>query len=225
MLDPNAFRAQIRYDPLTKKGSVLDVVQLVTDCRKDNVSTLYTRICNEYPDVSTKCANFKFPGQGQRPTPVAHISTLIEIAWLCPGKRAKEFRRTGAVTMCRALGGDLSLVEEIRQRHGEVAGTEEQAAFLAGTGVTLTTLSRHKVPRSSLGRSPFAHHRQQARRRQRQQAFGGRRDRCLGSCMQRYDFTLTQCNTRFANRQTGEGRTFHYTRITVEVDELETADA
>jgi hypothetical protein len=85
--------------------------------------------------VSQKVGNFKFPGRGQRPTPVAFIKDLIEIAWLCPGKQAKEFRRTGAVTLCRALGGDLSLVDEIRVRHGEVSA-DDRDALLAGTGIS-----------------------------------------------------------------------------------------
>ena len=135
LTDANAFRTAIRYDRLTKKGSVLDVVRLVTGCANDHASRNFAAIVEKFPDVYQKVADFKFPGQGQRPTPVAHLSTLIEIAWLCPGKRAKEFRRTGAVTMCRALGGDLSLVDEIRKRHRETT-EEEREAFLAGTGVT-----------------------------------------------------------------------------------------
>ena len=128
----------IRYDPLTKQGSVLDVIQLVTGCSQNNAPVVYSRLCNQFHELTAKCSMLKFTtGRGQRPTPVAHLCTLVEIAWLCPGKNAKEFRRTGATTLCRALGGDLSLVDDIQRRHAEVAGTEEQAAFLAGTGVTI----------------------------------------------------------------------------------------
>ena len=91
----------------------------------------------KFPDVSGKLRYFKFPGQGQRLTPVAPVPVLVEIAWLLPGKQAAEFRRQGARTLCRALGGDLSLVEEIKARHAEVANTHEQAAFLGGTGVSV----------------------------------------------------------------------------------------
>ena len=111
--------------------------ELVTGCNRSHASETFSGVIAKFPDVNDKIVNFKFQGQGQRPTPVAHLSTLLEIAWLCPGKRAKEFRRTGAVTMCRALGGDLSLVEEIRTRHAVVT-VEEQEAFLADTGVTLS---------------------------------------------------------------------------------------
>ena len=144
LTDPNAFRDSIRYDPLTKRGSVLDVVQIVTGYASRDVSQEYAKVRDKFPDLADKVAYIKFQGQGQRPTPVAHLSTLLEIAWLCPGKRAKEFRRTGAVTMCRALGGDLSLVEEIRRRHAVVTA-EEQDAFLAGTGITVAEANGQTV--------------------------------------------------------------------------------
>lgn len=132
---PSEILRKIRFDPLTKKGSVLDVIQLVTGCQQKNATRTFDSISEKFPDVLQKVKDFKFPGQGQRPTPVAYLKDLIEIAWLCPGRSAKEFRRTGAVTLCRALGGDLSLVDEIRARHGDVSA-DEQEALLAGTGVT-----------------------------------------------------------------------------------------
>lgn len=133
-LTPSEILNKIRWEPLLKKGSVYDVIQLVTGCAQGHASQTFKSILDKF-DVSKKFVDIKFKGRGQRLTPVAHLKDLIEIAWLCPGKNAKEFRRTGAVTMCRALGGDLSLVEEIKARRGEVSETE-QAALLAGTGVS-----------------------------------------------------------------------------------------
>lgn len=133
-LTPAQILGRIRYDSLTKKGSVFDVIRLVTD--QENPKKLLDRMTAQVPEVLPNWEYFKFPGQGQRPTPVAYLKDLIEIAWLCPGKHAKEFRRTGAVTLCRALGGDLSLVDEIKERHGEVTEAEQEA-LLAGTGVSV----------------------------------------------------------------------------------------
>lgn len=135
-LAPSDILRRIRYDPLTKKGSVLDVIQLITGSSQKYASLSLQRLQEQFPEVSTKCGNLKFAGPGQRFTPVAHLKDLIEIAWLCPGKHATEFRRTGAATLCRALGGDLSLVDEIEARHADVGGTAEQEALLAGTGVS-----------------------------------------------------------------------------------------
>ena len=135
-LTPQQILARIRYDTDSQRGSVLDVVQLVTGCAQANASRDLQRILEVHPDLRPKMKDLKFNGRGQRPTPVAPLPVLIEIAWLCPGRHAQAFRRTGARTLCRALGGDLSLVDEIKARHEEVAGTDEQAALLAGTGVS-----------------------------------------------------------------------------------------
>lgn len=134
-LTPSDILQRIRFDPGQKIGSVYDVVQLVMRCHSGVASRNWTSILKSYPEVSQKVILFKFPGQGQRLTPCAPTSTLVEIAWLCPGRAAKEFRRQGAVTLCRALGGDLSLIDEIRERHGLV-NAQEQEMLLAGTGVT-----------------------------------------------------------------------------------------
>ena len=69
-------------------------------------------------------------GKG-RETPVAFVATLVEIAWLLPSKSAGAFRRKGAESVCRMLGGDLSLVDEIQRKHAQVAGTAEEEFLLA----------------------------------------------------------------------------------------------
>lgn len=126
---------RIRFDSLAKKGSVLDTIQLVTGCGQSHACHTFRSITDSFPEVMKKIDNLKFPGRGQKPTPCAHVNVLMEIAFLCPGRHAKQFRTQSAVTLCRALGGDLTLVDEVMQRHAEVSGTDEQAALLEGTGV------------------------------------------------------------------------------------------
>ncbi len=133
LFTPDDVRRAIRFDPLTKKGSVIDVIQLVTGHDAKQASNTFANLQVTFPDVSQMVGHFKFPGRGQRPTPVAHLKDLIEIAWLCPGRNAAEFRRTGAVTLCRALGGDPALVDEVCQRHRNLS-MDEKEAILAGTG-------------------------------------------------------------------------------------------
>ncbi len=144
-LSPDAILKRIRFDHETRKGSVLDVIRLVTGCLQNHASQTFESIKTTFPHVNNSLVDFKFKGRGQRPTPVASLPTLLEVAWLCPGRQAKEFRRTGAVTLCRALGGDLTLVEEIQRRHDEVAGTSEQAALLAGTGVSVAEANKQAL--------------------------------------------------------------------------------
>ena len=133
--------AQIRFDRETKLGSVLDVIQLVTGCGQNHTSRDFKRFTDAYPefhvDVHPRVVGFKFPGRGQKSTPAAPIPVLVEIAWLLDGKNAARFRREGVHVFCRALGGDISLIDEIKARHGMMEGTLEQEALLEGTGVTM----------------------------------------------------------------------------------------
>ena len=63
--------------------------------------------------MSQKLSHFRFPGQGQRSTAVACATGIIEIVLLLPGKQAARVRRQAAELLCRYLGGDISLVEEV----------------------------------------------------------------------------------------------------------------
>ena len=100
-----------------------DVISIVTKTANTHVTQALSRIT--HPEVNTKCVKLKINGKG-RETPVANAATLVEIAWLCSGKAALQFRRKGAESMCRVLDGDLTLVDEIQRRHAQVAGTAKQ---------------------------------------------------------------------------------------------------
>jgi hypothetical protein len=78
-------------------------------------------------EISTNCGKLKINGIGHS-TYVADAKTLVEIVWLCPGKAAREFRRKSAQTIVRVLGGDLSIINEIEQRHIQLNGSEEGRA-------------------------------------------------------------------------------------------------
>ena len=121
----------IRVDKATQKGSVRDVIQTVTNRRDgSHLSQVLSRILKDNPSLNPKCVKLRINGKG-RETSVADAATLIEVAWLCPGKAAVAFRREGAESVCRILGGDLSLVEEIQRRHAQLTGTAEEEDLLA----------------------------------------------------------------------------------------------
>jgi hypothetical protein len=46
---------------------------------------------------------------------------------LLPGKIARQFRSSSAKVVCRVLGGDVSICEEIEKRHAQLQSTEEGA--------------------------------------------------------------------------------------------------
>ncbi|KAL3144433.1 hypothetical protein ABBQ32_004178 [Trebouxia sp. C0010 RCD-2024] len=121
----------IRVDQATQKGSVYDVISVVTKACSAYAVRVLSRIQKQHPENMTKCHKLRINGKG-RETPVADAATLVEIAWLCPGRAATQFRRKGAETVCRMLGGDLTLVDDIQRRHAQVAGTAEEEFLLAG---------------------------------------------------------------------------------------------
>lgn len=115
----------IRIDQASQKGSVLDVIGALTEHDSRHRSIVWQRLSEAYPDIHTKCVYLKINGKG-RATWVADANTLIEIVWLLPGKAAKEFRRGCANYICRILGGDPTLVDEmeLRVRHTPEAQRE-----------------------------------------------------------------------------------------------------
>ena len=66
-------------------------------------------------------------------TPVCDAATMVEIIWELPGKAAKAFRRQCAHYIVRILGGDASLVEEMKDR-ADVSTSSQQDFFLGKRG-------------------------------------------------------------------------------------------
>lgn len=73
--------------------SVFDVLVAFGVCKTSrNAPEVWNRITERNSEVITFCDNFKFPGRGQRETPVATEEGIYQILMLCPGKRGAEFR-------------------------------------------------------------------------------------------------------------------------------------
>lgn len=75
----DGFPEEIR---MTEDGrySVYDVIRF---CGKKSQSEVWKRLLAQYPDVVAKCENLKFPGPGQRETPVAGREGILYIIGLC----------------------------------------------------------------------------------------------------------------------------------------------
>ena len=71
--------------------SVIDVVAAITGHRSNgssNAAVIFMRLKNDHPEVTTNCSDLKFPGRGQRKTPVASVRGIVEIIMLLPGRDA-----------------------------------------------------------------------------------------------------------------------------------------
>ncbi|KAG5181963.1 hypothetical protein JKP88DRAFT_165055 [Tribonema minus] len=115
--------AAIRVDTATNKGSVIDVIKIVQSCNASDASTYCKRLLDDVgTHIGTRCTQLRINGKGKL-TFCADAKTLVEIVWSLPGKAAREFRRTSAKTVCRVLGGDLSIVREVEARHHALQST------------------------------------------------------------------------------------------------------
>jgi hypothetical protein len=93
--------------------SVYDVISAVVG-ESANPRQTFARLRKEHSAVVAGWDNLhKFPGSGQRPTPVVDARGAVEILMLLPGRVAAHFRRSAADVIVRYLGGDPSLVDEV----------------------------------------------------------------------------------------------------------------
>ena len=78
----------------------------------------FVQFLKKYPEVNVSIVNLRFPGKGQRETPVAKLATMIEIIMLLPGSMAANTRVQASTLLVRYLGADLRLVDEVQNlRH------------------------------------------------------------------------------------------------------------
>ena len=72
----------IRVDQATQKGSVYDVISMVTQKTNTHVTQTFARITRSTPELNPKLAKLRINGKGKE-TPVADASTLQKIAIAC----------------------------------------------------------------------------------------------------------------------------------------------
>ena len=106
-----------KTDTVPPQVSVIDVAATITGKSHDAAAQDFRRMSKKYPDVSAKCTDVKFHDargrQGQRKTKVIDVRGIVEIVMLLPGRVASRVRTAAAGLLCRYLGGDLSLVDEV----------------------------------------------------------------------------------------------------------------
>lgn len=103
-------------EPRIKDGyiSVLDIIQIAGGITKNSVHNTWKRIKDGYGDILTDCKDLKFSGAGQKETPCINITGFVKLLMIIPGKLADKFRSDIAPIIIRHLGGDTSLINEIK---------------------------------------------------------------------------------------------------------------
>ena len=96
------------------RSSVYDLISAVG--QQKNPHSTWKRLTAGHPEVLAKCENLKFPGPGQRETPVTDLRGWLYILALLPGAMGKKYREEAAQLVTRYMKGDQSLIDEIRDR-------------------------------------------------------------------------------------------------------------
>ena len=103
---------EIRITP-DKMISVFDFITVVSG--QQNPRKTWERILNEHGEelgIVSKCHYAQF-GKTKK-TPVINVQGMVKLLFWLPGETAKQFRAKSAETMIRYLGGDLTLIDEIK---------------------------------------------------------------------------------------------------------------
>lgn len=116
--------AEIR---VTEDGrySVYDVIRFCTGSKnpsqlwngdKSDRKTRQKGLVERFPEVIRKTDNFKFPGKGQRETPVANRENILYIIGLLPGAIGRAYREESAKVFIQYLDASPELAESIIDR-------------------------------------------------------------------------------------------------------------
>lgn len=108
----DGFDEQIR---MTEDGrySVFDIIQF---CGKKNPRDSWKSLTEQHPEVVGKSDNFKFPGPGQRETPVAGRENLLYIIGLLPGSIGRAYREEAAKVFLQFIDASPELAESVIDR-------------------------------------------------------------------------------------------------------------
>ena len=95
--------------------SVFDIIQVAGGVTKNSVHNTWKRMKETYgEEVLTHCKDLKFAGPGQRETVCVNVQGLVKLLMWIPGEKAKKFRELTADVMIRYLGGDLTLINDVK---------------------------------------------------------------------------------------------------------------
>jgi hypothetical protein len=119
------------------KLSVIDVISQIKKCQAHYAAQLYKRLLSEerVPQCEVRniaqrasestAAKSARQNRNEYSTPIATAAEIIEVIWQLPG--AVDFRKNCAKVCVRYLGGDESLVEEVRMNRRLQDQLQEEA--------------------------------------------------------------------------------------------------
>lgn len=126
-----------RIDKQSGLASAIDIIRLAcpgVDTRY--AAQMLTRLLqrdDRVPSLSSRIVYRKVNGVGHT-TPLTDIKTLLEILWTMPGAGGRRYRRTLSEVLCRVMGGDITLCDQIEETNRVFQSTEEGKALQRALG-------------------------------------------------------------------------------------------
>ena len=97
------------------KPSVFDMIRVLGGLKAPHKA--WERLCEAHSEVLSGCQNFKFPGRGQRLTPVARDKeAAYQILGLLPGAAGAAYRKQAAELFVKFLDDPAALAAETVER-------------------------------------------------------------------------------------------------------------
>jgi hypothetical protein len=126
------FENAVRFDKESKRGSVLDVIKVMTKIKGGNLNRKLNEIYEKHPEFKTFFTKMKINGFG-KPTPTGKFTHLIELVFVleCRNGNASKFRRKFADYLCRIMSGDESLIPMILESRQNLS-PELRSTFMNG---------------------------------------------------------------------------------------------
>jgi hypothetical protein len=103
--------SEIRITP-DKRISVFDFIRVVGG--QKNPKDTWNEIQKKYKNEIVGFSDYSQFGKTKK-TPVINVQGMVKLLFWLPGEMAKQFRAKSAEVMVRYLGGDLTLINEIKQ--------------------------------------------------------------------------------------------------------------
>jgi hypothetical protein len=114
---------RVRKVPGELKYSLADIGGALLDKDARRSAEDLRRTLQEYPDLgrNLRPCSFHFKNQRAYDVKVGDLATVVEYIMLLPGKTAARTRAEAAKLLVRYLGGDLTLLDEVREmKHVQV---------------------------------------------------------------------------------------------------------
>lgn len=143
------FENTVRFDKESKKGSVLDVIKVMTQMKGGNLNRKLNEIYQKHPEFKTFFTKMRINGVGKA-TPAGDFTYLIELVFVleCRNGNAGKFRRKFADYLCRLLSGDESLIPMILDSRQNLS-PELRSTFMNGVVTADTNKQIQKRSRQS----------------------------------------------------------------------------